>query len=138
MKTRSRGAKTPSINLVPMIDVLMSVLTFFVILTMSLTGRGIADLELPEGSISATGDRASSTRPVPQLEVGLNRQGQVLIAGQIVEQDVFLQAIASFLATHPQGEVRLMADGQLNYPQVDDLLSQMVAVGGDRILLVVR
>lgn len=141
MKSRVRGAKTPGINLVPMIDVLMSVLTFFVILTMSLTGRVIADLEPPESAgVFPKEEGASSPIEVaaPSLDVGLNRQGDVLVEGDIVAKDKLLAAIATFLATHPQGEVRLTVDGQLNYRQVDDLLVQMVEVGGDRVLLVVR
>jgi len=141
MKSRVRDARTPGVNLVPMIDVLMSVLTFFVILTMSLTGRVMADLEPPLGSDSPAREEDVSRSPspvVPVFEAGLNRHGEVLIDGNIVEREVFLQAIATFLATHPQSEVRLTADGQLNYRQVDDLLTQMVAVGGDRVLLVMR
>ncbi|QHV01614.1 ExbD/TolR family protein [Synechocystis sp. CACIAM 05] len=141
MKSRVRGARTPGINLVPMIDVLMSVLTFFVILTMSLTGRVIADLEPPEsaGDFAKEGESSPQTKVmVSSLDVGLNRQGDVLVEGNIVARDKFLPAIATFLATHPQGEVRLTVDGQLNYAQVDDLLVQMVEVGGDRVLLVVR
>lgn len=141
MKSRVRGARTPGINLVPMIDVLMSVLTFFVILTMSLTGRVIADLEPPEsaGGFAKEEDSSPQTKvKAPSLDVGLNRQGDVLLGGNIVERDKLLTAIATFLATHPQGEVRLTVDGQLNYRQVDDLLVQMVEVGGDWVLLVVH
>ncbi|AIE72861.1 hypothetical protein D082_03320 [Synechocystis sp. PCC 6714] len=124
-----------------MIDVLMSVLTFFVILTMSLTGRVIADLEPPEsaGGLAKEGESSPQTKIMaPGLDVGLNRQGDVLIGGNIVERDKLLATIATFLAAHPQGEVRLTVDGQLNYRQVDDLLVQMVEIGGDRVLLVVR
>ncbi|QUS60918.1 biopolymer transporter ExbD [Synechocystis sp. PCC 7339] len=133
MKSRVRGARTPGVNLVPMIDVLMSVLTFFVILTMSLTGKVIADLEPPQGSGNPVEQEASSP---PRFEVGLNRHGELLVEGKVVEQEAFLQAIAIFLETHPQSEVRLTADSQLNFRQVDDLLTQMAEVGGDRVLLV--
>lgn len=141
MKSRVRGTRTPGVNLVPMIDVLMSVLTFFVILTMSLTGRVIADLYPPKSSGTAANNKVLSRSPnseIPIFEAGLNRQGEVLIEGNIVEREEFLQAIATFLETNPQSEVRLTADAQLNYRQVDDLLTQMVEVGGDRVLLVMR
>ncbi|MBD2653880.1 biopolymer transporter ExbD [Synechocystis sp. FACHB-383] len=141
MKSRVRGARTPGINLVPMIDVLMSVLTFFVILTMSLTGRVIADLDPPEiaGGFAKEEALFPQTKvKAPNLDVGLNRQGKVLLGGNIIQRDELLPAIATFLETNPQGEVRLTIDGQLNYQQVDNLLVQMVEVGGDRVLLVVR
>lgn len=141
MKPRVHKSRIPGVNLVPMIDVLMSVLTFFVILTMSLTGRVIADLEPPEssGSPAPEADPSGDPAPVlPRFEAGLNRHGEVLIEGNVVEREEFLQAIATFLKTHPESEVMLTADRQLNYRQVDDLLSQMVDVGGDRVLLVVQ
>lgn len=119
----------------------MSVLTFFVILTMSLTGRVIADLEPPERSLNSTREDnpCRDSMPVlPRFEAGLNRHGEVLIEGNVVEREEFLQAIATFLETHPESEVMLTADRQLNYRQVDNLLSQMVEIGGDRVLLVVR
>ncbi|USR90272.1 biopolymer transporter ExbD [Phormidium yuhuli AB48] len=141
MKNKAKRSRIPGINLVPMIDVLMSVLTFFVILTMSLTGQVIADLELPETSASPEENDAldlDTPQDRPTFEAGLNRHGQVLIDGNVVEREEFLRAIATFLETHPQSEVRLSADRQLNYRQVDELLSQMVDVGGDRVLLVVH
>jgi biopolymer transport protein ExbD len=124
-----------------MIDVLMSVLTFFVILAMSLTGQVIEDLEPPEVSRSLSQPEQSSNNVnnLPAtFEAGLNRNGELLLENTVVEEDDFLQAIAQFLETHPQGEVRLNAHGQLNYRQVDQVLSQLVEIGGDRVFLVLR
>ncbi|OAB59259.1 biopolymer transporter ExbD [Phormidium willei BDU 130791] len=141
MKNRERPSRIPTVNLVPMIDVLMSVLTFFVILAMSLTGQVIEDLELPEVSRSPSQpeEPANDVNNLPPtFEAGLNRNGELLIETTVVEEEEFLQAIAQFLETHPDGEVRLNAHGQLNYPQVDQVLSQMVEIGGDRVLLVLQ
>jgi biopolymer transport protein ExbD len=124
-----------------MIDVLMSVLTFFVILAMSLTGQVIENLEPPKVSRSPSQPEqpASDVNDLPPtFEAGLNRNGELLIETTVVEEEEFLQAIAQFLETHPHGEVRLNAHRQLNYRQVDQLLSQMVEIGGDRVLLVLR
>jgi len=141
MKNRARLSRSPTVNLVPMIDVLMSVLTFFVILAMSLTGQVIEDLEPPEvsKSLSESEQPANNVNNLPPtFEAGLNRNGELLIENTVLEEDDFLQAIAQFLETHPQGQVRLNAHRQLNYRQVDQVLSQLVEIGGDRVLLVLR
>lgn len=124
-----------------MIDVLMSVLTFFVILAMSLTGQVIEDLEPPEvsKSLSQSENAPNDVNNLPPIfEAGLNRKGELLIENTVVGEEDFLQAIAQFLQTHPQGEVRLNAHRQLNYPQVDQVLSQLVEIGGDRVFLVLQ
>lgn len=127
-----------------MIDVLMSVLTFFVILTMTLTGQVVPNVELPqlsEGVTSGEGDEGETEAEdaeVPELLVGFDASGQILLAGEAVETETLLATVGEFLEANPGGVVTLNADRNLDYSQVDGLLEQLAETGGDRVLLVVE
>ncbi|NEQ55108.1 MAG: biopolymer transporter ExbD, partial [Leptolyngbya sp. SIO3F4] len=47
LRTRQENKGVPEVNLVPMMDVLMTVLTFFVIISMELSGVQIFGVSLP-------------------------------------------------------------------------------------------
>ncbi|MBE9069935.1 biopolymer transporter ExbD, partial [Leptolyngbya cf. ectocarpi LEGE 11479] len=48
LKSRHQRSGIPEVNLVPMMDVLMTVLTFFVIISMELSGVQIFGVSLPQ------------------------------------------------------------------------------------------
>ena len=124
----------PAVNLLPLMDVLMSILAFFILISMTLTRQQVAiDVELPgvgEGSAVQTASEV--------LIVGLNREGEISIAGERQTQAQLLAAIEAYLAANSQGSVMLQADRQLSYEQVLQLLGQMREVGGERVSLAIN
>jgi biopolymer transport protein ExbD len=139
MRSRQANSKIPEVNLVPMIDVLMSVLTFFVIMAMNMTA-GIPNVVLPELDTGGT-DRDTTTPPgppPPELIVGLDATGQIVLNNTIVDFPTLESTITTFLATKPEGVVKVNADRDLKYQDIDSLLMQLAEVGGDRVLLVVQ
>ena len=49
-KRQQRSSQMPELNLVPMIDLIMTVLTFFIVVSMTLTsGTGSVKVQLPSG-----------------------------------------------------------------------------------------
>ncbi|NJK42085.1 MAG: hypothetical protein HC934_13530 [Acaryochloridaceae cyanobacterium SU_2_1] len=50
-RRRHHSVSTPEINLVPMIDVLMSVLTFFIIISMTLSRQKAIEVQLPQDQL---------------------------------------------------------------------------------------
>lgn len=132
MRFRRQGSQPLEVNLVPMMDVLMTVLTFFVIISMTLSsGQKIVNVPLPFG-----GAGAEEVTPNP-LEVGLNRQGQILVGRESVGEDQLAQAMADYFTSNPEGTVVLKADRKIPYAQVVQLLQTMRDIGGDRVSLAV-
>jgi biopolymer transport protein ExbD len=128
------ASPSPEANLVPMMDVLMTVLTFFVIVSMSLsTGQKILNVPLPLASLGAGEVKA----PNP-LEVGLTQEGQILLAGQPVNEAQLGAALQAYLGQQPTGTVILKADRQLPYGEVGGLLKAMQKIGGDRVSLAIE
>lgn len=134
MRFKSRHSKTemPELNLVPMMDVVMTILTFFIVISMTLTNQKTVNITLPSANTSTE----LQDTPDP-LVVGLNRQGQILLADQPTNQAALAQQMQTYLAKNPQGAVILKADSKLPYEQVVKLLATMRDVGGDRVSLAV-
>ena len=135
MRFKTRTSQAPSLeqNLVPMLDVLMTVLTFFVIVSMVLTAEKGVNVSLTGGENQPTPDPQENL-PDP-LVVELNPQGQVQLKQQPLTKDNLTPLVAGYLAQNPKGAVLLKADRDLPYEQVVTLLSDLQQIGGDRVSL---
>jgi biopolymer transport protein ExbD len=132
-KSDVHSSEMPELNLVPMMDVLMTILTFFIIISMTLTTQQGVDVTLP----SADGGVSEQKAPDP-LVVGLNRQGQISLGTQMTTKDKLAQQIVDYLTNHPQGAVILKADSELPYKDVVKLLGAIREIGGDRVSLAIN
>jgi biopolymer transport protein ExbD len=126
---RPAQRQTPEVNLVPMLDVLMTVLTFFIIIAMTLTDQQLPNLDLPG---SANAEAPAPERPDP-LVIGLDRQGQLLINSQGIPEAELEQQVRRYLAHTPDGSIVLKADQTLPYEEVLTLLRRLRDLGGDRV-----
>ncbi|NES19297.1 MAG: biopolymer transporter ExbD [Symploca sp. SIO3E6] len=123
-------SSTPEVNLIPLLDVLMSVLTFFIIASMSLTSQKLAGISLP-----GAGAGFNEQQTPEQLIVGLDKQGKLLIKGETVTNAELAKEMSSFLDKNPQGAVILKADKELPYQEVVKVLKEMGKLGGNRVSL---
>lgn len=133
LKSRQRNSHShmPEVNLIPMMDVLMTILVFFILIAMTLTAQQRSvDVALP------TADTGSTEVKIPDpLIVGLNQQNQVSIGDkQVTDQELAAQ-VAAYLSSNPKGGVILKADRKLPYEDVIKVLGKMRDVGGDRVSL---
>ncbi|MFG3817177.1 ExbD/TolR family protein [Limnothrix redekei] len=126
-KTRSAN-QLPEINLVPMMDVLMTVLTFFILVSMTLTGAQMPNVQLPKAKTSA-----AATVPKDPLLVGLDQKKQILLNDKPVTPAELDQAVADYFAKQPDGMVVLKADRTLPFRSIEEVLTLLKAVGGDRV-----
>ena len=121
----------PELNLVPLMDVIMTILIYFIIVSMTLTSFQAVDVTLP-GRSGATGKSAA---PIDSLVIGLNLQGQILVNNTVLSPDELAQAVTQYLSEKPQGVVILKADRAVPYEGVVTLLSLLQRLGGDRVSL---
>jgi biopolymer transport protein ExbD len=123
----------PEVNLVPLMDVVMSVLTFFIIISMTLRGQQqVVEIGLPS---TEPNPQAQTEKPPEPLVIELTRQGGILLGGQALSQAELAPRVRAYLAQNPKGSVLLNADSKLPYRQVVEILSQVQAIGGDRVSL---
>jgi biopolymer transport protein ExbD len=130
-RAQQRSSSMPELNLVPLMDVIMVILTFFIILSMTLTNFRSIDIRLPQGE----GKDSAQSFPNNRLIVGLNNQGQTLLQGKAIAQQQLETTVSTYLANHPAGVVVLQIDQQVPYQKVSQILEVLRKLGGDRVSL---
>jgi len=131
MRFKQQHTAIPTIDLTPMLNVMMATLAFFVLISMTLTNEQGVDIQLPVQNNAVP----QQNTPEPLL-VELNEQ-QILLDKQQVTKQQLLQQMQVYLQQNPQGSVLLQPDSELPYESVMQLLGEMRDLGGDRISLAI-
>ena len=135
LRSRHQNSGVPEVNLVPMMDVLMTVLTFFVIISMELSGVQIFGVSLPQAVSGADEEVVEKTEP---LVIGLREDGQAVYEDKAVTVSALAPIIQGYFAENPDGFVMLKADRTLPYSDVSKLLGDLRSIGGKRVSLAVE
>lgn len=130
MKLRSEHspAEEARIEIIPLIDVIFCILTFFILAALGLTRQSTIGLDLPR---AATG----TTEMRDMLIVSIDPIGQTYIERDPVTRDQLLDAMFDYQATNPEGTVVLYASRSASYNDVVEVLDLLRSVGGDRVAL---
>lgn len=134
-KSVSSTSKMPVINLLPMMDVVMTILTFFVLVSMTLTNQKTLNIDLP--SVETSDGAGSEIKTSDPMIVGLQADGNISVENQLLSAEALENRIKSYLANNPEGEIVLTVDKQASYDQLAKLLSKMQAVGGEQVSLAI-
>jgi biopolymer transport protein ExbD len=134
LRAQRQSSQMPEMNLVPLMDVIMTILVFFIIVSMTLTNFQSVDVTLP----GSGGQSANSAAPDDPLVVGLNLQGEIIVQDAVVSPAQLEQVVMQYLSQKPQGLVLLKADRQVPYEGVVVVLSALQRLGGDRVSLAVQ
>jgi len=130
---KSKGSNPlPEINLVPMLDVMMTVLTFFIIVSMTLAVDTTIEVPLPTNAASPS-PSPPQKEPDP-LVVEMTKQG-LTVKDQPITPPQLAPQVKTYLAQNPKGIAVLRADPRVPYEQVVRVLGEMQSVGGDRVTL---
>jgi biopolymer transport protein ExbD len=115
-----------------MMDVILTILTFFIIISMTLSNQKSLNVPLPR--VDKSGSEVKQPDP---LVVGLNLQGQTLLAGKSATATELATQVQTYLSKHPTGAVILKADRQVTYERLAKLLAELQSVGGERVSLAI-
>ncbi len=143
MRTRHRRRRpnnpVPEVNLVPMIDVLMVVLVFFLLMSMGPSGGQIMGVTLPtSGNSGKVGNSAQATK-VPPFVIGLNTDKALILEGKPTSFPALSPAIEAYFTENPEGSIMLKADRTLRYEDISAVLSELRnLIGGRRVSLAVE
>ncbi|ACB50465.1 probable biopolymer transport protein [Crocosphaera subtropica ATCC 51142] len=116
------------IEILPMIDVIFCILTFFILGAVGLSRQQAISLDLP---------RAASGTPQMRemLVVSLDDFGQVYVEKQLVTHNQLFNQIKSYHQLNPEGLMVLHASRNATYNEVIEVLDMLREVGGDRVAL---
>lgn len=133
-KSKQKTSQMPELNLVPMMDVIMTILTFFIIVSMTLTNKQNAvNVTLP-----SAGSGLSEQKAPDPLVVSIDPQGQLFLGEDAITEAQLVQPMQAYLQKNPQGAVVLNADRKLPYEKVVQVLGKMRDIGGDRVSLAIN
>ena len=136
MKRVKLERRTPGVNLVPMIDVLMTILIFFVILTMVMGNQKKIDVALPQDISASPNPSADPTQPPPDpLVIIVNAQGQLTVKGQAITDEAALTGAKQQLTKHPEAVVILTGEKAAPYAKILNTMQQLQVFDEKRIVL---
>ncbi|NEO27055.1 MAG: biopolymer transporter ExbD, partial [Kamptonema sp. SIO4C4] len=117
------------IEIIPLIDVIFCILTFFILAAVGFSRQQAISLDLPKASTGALQMRE-------MLIVSLDGFGQVYVEQQPVNsQNQLYQAVENYFVTRPDGLMVLYASKEARYNEVIQVLDILKEVGGDRVAL---
>jgi biopolymer transport protein ExbD len=116
------------IEIIPLIDVIFCILTFFILAALTLTRQNALNVDLPKASTATTQMRKI-------MLVSIDPIGQTYLEKQAVNRDQLSQALVKFQQANPQGKIVLYASRASSYNDVVQVLDLLKSVGGDRVAL---
>lgn len=116
------------INIVPMIDVIFAILTFFIMSTLFLTRSEGLPVNLPK---AATG---KADRPA-QVTVTINKAGEVFLDKQATSIEQLENAVRQKVQPQQQMLVVLNADEGVNHGQVVAVMDRVRRVEGAKLAI---
>ena len=116
------------IEILPMIDVIFCILTFFILAAVGFSRQQAINLNLPKASTGVAQMRE-------MLVVSLDSLGQLYLEKQPVSQVHLYSALRNYHSLNPNGLMVLHASKDVSYNQVIQVLDMLKEVGGDRVAL---
>ena len=132
-RARKQNSPIPRLDLIPLLNVMMVVLAFFILISLSLgTPPESIEVQLPTGEDG--GEMVRETGENSQI-IYLNARGQFLFQEQTFAERDIQEPIALYLQEDPQNIAFLVAEPDVPYERVIQVLTQMQTLHGDRVSL---
>ena len=131
----TRDTAPPQVDLIPMLTVMMGVLAFFVVVTMTLGSEEMIDMKLPAAQPEEQPPPPVTT---PPFIVEMNADGGFTVNTTPTDKESLKAQMESYLAQNADNTVYLLPNRDLSYEQVMQFLGEMRAIGGDRVSLAIE
>ncbi len=121
--------QSPHIDLVPLIDVIFCILTFFLLAGLQVSRQQAIGIDIPKA--------ASGTPSARELlMVTLNDAGQIFLEQQLMAAPAQLvEAVKQYRLAKPNSSIVLYAAKQVSYDRVVEILDVLRGIAGDRVAL---
>ena len=116
------------INVVPLIDVMFALLTFFIISTLFLTRSEGLPVNLPK---AATAQKQAST----QITVTVDQQGQLTLNRQPIAIEALQEQAGALIAPNTEALVIINADERVNHGRVVAVMDRLRQLPGAKLAI---
>jgi biopolymer transport protein ExbD len=121
--------KEPHIDLIPLIDVIFCILTFFLLAGLQVSRQQAIGIDIPKATSGTPSAREL-------LMVTLNDAGQIFLEQQpMVAPAQLVEAVKQYRQAKPNSSIVLYAAKQVSYDKVVEILDVLRGVAGDRVAL---
>jgi biopolymer transport protein ExbD len=120
------------IQILPLIDVVFCILTFFLLAALQFTRQQAINIDLPKASTSTV---AGVTAQGGTQIVTIDAVGNVYVEKEPVPREQLAPILRQYLQANPSGTLVLNASRTATYNDVVEILDLMRQVGGDRVSL---
>ncbi len=116
------------IEIIPLIDVIFCILTFFILSALQLTRQQAIDVTLPKAT-------TGTSQMQDMLIVAIDDLGQTYVEKEPVTREQLIGELQVYRRRNPDGLMVLYANRMAVYDDVIQILDLMRMVGGDRVAL---
>ena len=116
------------IQILPLIDVIFCILTFFILAVVQLQRPQSVNVDLPKAE-------TGTVQPPDRLIVTLSPTGQTFVGKEEVDRNALADKARKYLDSKPDGLVVLNASQNAFYSDVIGILDLMRKIGGNRVAL---
>jgi biopolymer transport protein ExbD len=121
----------PQINIVPMIDVIFAILTFFIMSSLYLTRSAGLPVNLPRAATAQTQSQS-------QIVVTLNPQGALFLNQQPTQLKDLTAQVRTLMDANQQSLVVINADERTDHGQVVAVMDRLRSLPGVRLAIAAK
>lgn len=122
------------IQIIPLIDVVFCILTFFLLAALQFTRQQAINVDLPKAATGTTS--AASSQPRSEiLPVTIDAVGQIYIEKEPLAREELQSRLRQYIQANPNGILVLNASRTATYNDVIQTLDLLRQVGGNRVSL---
>ncbi|MEA5509767.1 biopolymer transporter ExbD [Crocosphaera sp. UHCC 0190] len=133
-KSQRHSSSMPNIDIIPMLNVMIAVLAFFVVVSMELTPS-------PQGvNIQLPSEQKAENEPIPKqpnyLLITIQSNEKFKINNNNLDNlEQVMLPVQDYLNREKEGIILLVAEPNVSYEKVIQVLTQLRDVGGERVSL---
>ncbi|MCT7981526.1 ExbD/TolR family protein [Laspinema olomoucense] len=129
MRLPDEAEREAQINIVPMIDVIFSILAFFIVSSLSLSKSEGLPVNLPQASTAAVQTEAV------KLTISIDAEGVLMLDEQAVALEDLEQAVRDRMKAEPVSVVVLKADKSVEHGQVVEVMDRVRRIEGAKLAI---
>ncbi len=131
MNIPNEPENTLTVNIVPMIDVIFSILAFFIVSTLFLTRSQAIDVNLPQASTARLEQQT-------QITVTIESNGNIALNRQKIELENLQPSVRKLIKSTNRSLVIINADRAVSHGQVIQVMDRLRQLEGVKLAIAVE
>ncbi|ANV85893.1 biopolymer transporter ExbD (plasmid) [Picosynechococcus sp. PCC 7003] len=128
MRIPQEEQRSAGINIVPMIDIIFSILAYFIISTLYLTKSKGLPVNLP-------GANTAQQQPSTEITVTIDAAGDIFLNEALIEIATLRASIRNLMAETPETLIIINADKAVSHGAVVEVMDEVRQIEGARLAI---